>query len=170
MLGEFALNPEWAAQMLEMLQNERDGLSASARAIAQGVETEMGSVRERLNRLTSIYVSQDIDRETFIAQQEELLSKKKALQEAIDRSEEGVSRMWLEPFKEWVTTAETLSETAQNGSPHEKKRVAVQVFGSNLFLDSKKARGCAAKPWSFIPENRFLVEMVPRPGFEPGTN
>jgi hypothetical protein len=29
------------------------------------------------------------------------------------------------------------------------------------FLDSKKARGSASKPWSFVPENRFVLGMVP---------
>jgi hypothetical protein len=32
---------------------------------------------------------------------------------------------------------------------------------SRPFLDSKKARGCSLKPWSFIPENRSFREVVP---------
>jgi hypothetical protein len=33
-----------------------------------------------------------------------------------------------------------------NGSPQEKKVLAQKVFGSNLVLDCKKARGSCAKP------------------------
>ncbi len=170
MLGEYALKPEWAAQMLEMAEKEGEDLSQSSRAFEQEKQLELLSIRESLNRLTSIYVSQDIDRETFLAQKEELLSKKKALQEVIERSEQGVSRTWLEPFKEWVATAQTLSEIAQSGSPQAKKRVAVQVFGSNLFLDSKKARGSCIKPWSLLVEKPLSGGVVPRLGLEPRTN
>ena len=39
----------------------------------------------------TIYVSQDIDRESFLVKKEELLSRKKALQETIEQNERGVS-------------------------------------------------------------------------------
>jgi hypothetical protein len=41
------------------------------------------------------------------------------------------------------------------------------VFGSNLFLDSKKARGEALKPWSDILSADFLSGMVGTRGLEP---
>src|ERR1043166_8779045 len=160
MLRDFALNPEWAAQMLDMAEKEGEELARSSRAFGLEKQEQLAAIKESVNRLTSIYVSQDIDRETFLAQKDELLSKKKVLEESLDRNEREISRTWLEPFKEWINTAQTMSEVAEIGSPQEKKRVAVQVFGSNLFLDSKKARGCAAKPWSFIPENHTLGKMV----------
>jgi hypothetical protein len=49
-----------------------------------------------------------------------------------------------------------LGEIALQGSPQEKKSVASKVFGSNLFFDSKKARGCSVKPWSLLSENTSL--------------
>ncbi len=170
MLREYGITPDTAAQLLDMAERDREDLSRSSQAFGHEKQVELATVKESLNRLTSLYVAQDVDRESFLAQKEELLSKKKALKEALEQNERGGCRTWLEPFKEWVNTAQTLSEIAEIGSPQEKKRVAVQVFGSNLFLDSRKARGCAAKPWSFIPENRSLVEMVGWPGLEPGTN
>jgi len=33
-------------------------------------------------------------------------------------------------------------------SPQEKIQLAVQVFDSNMFLDSRKARGCEVKAWA----------------------
>jgi hypothetical protein len=114
-------------------------------------------------------VSKDIERETFLAKKEELLSKKKALQEAIEQIESGVSRTWLEPFTEWVQTARTLGKIAGTGSSQEKKGAASKVFGSNLFLDSKKARGSCVKPWSALVEFNQTGGMVHPPGVEPGT-
>jgi hypothetical protein len=157
-------------RLLEMAEHDREELARDSRAFGQEKQAELAAIKESLNRLTSLYVAQEIDRDLFLSQKEEILPKKKALQEALERNERGLSRTWLEPFTKWVNTAKTLAETAQSGSLQEKKRVAVQVFGSNLFLDSKKARGSASKPWSLVPENRSLGEMVPRLGLEPRTN
>ena len=110
--------------------------------------------------MTSLYVAQEIDRDSFLAQKEELLSKKKTAQEAFEQNERRLSKTWLEPFTEWINTAKTLAETAEKGSPQEKKRVAVQVFGSNLILESKEARGCSTKPWSTLLENHQTGGMV----------
>jgi hypothetical protein len=56
---------------------------------------------------------------------------------------------------------EKVGEIALQGSPQEKKIVASKVFGSTLFLDGKKARGCSLKPWSLIPENQSFSNLVP---------
>jgi hypothetical protein len=48
----------------------------------------------------------------------------------------------------WLGTTQTLGEIARTGSAKQKKDLLLKIFGSNLFLDSKKARGCNAKPWS----------------------
>jgi hypothetical protein len=122
---------------------------------------------QSLNRLVTIYVSQDIDRKSFLAKREELLSRKKAFQESIEQNEKGVSRTWLEPFTEWIQTARMLGEIARTGCPKEKKRVALKVFGSNLVLDCKKARGSCVKPWSLLVEKFLTGGMVPTTGLEP---
>ena len=56
------------------------------------------------------------------------------------------------------------------GSLQQKRVLALEVFGSHLVHDSKKARGFCVKPWSLIPENARAVGMVGWPGLEPGTN
>jgi hypothetical protein len=86
--------------------------------------------------------------------------------EQIEKNEDN-QKAWLEPFKKWILTAKTLGEVATTGAPQEKKLLAREVFGSNLFLDSKKARGSALKPWFFLSENSSFLEVVPRLGLEP---
>jgi hypothetical protein len=113
-------------------------------------------------------LSQDIDRETFLAQKETLLAKKKQLQESVKKNENG-QMPWIEPFTEWIKTAKTVGEITSNGSPQEKKIVASKVFGSNLFLDSKKARGSCVKPWSLLVQNSSTGGVVPEEGIEPPT-
>jgi hypothetical protein len=64
----------------------------------------------------------------------------------------------------------TAGEIAVSGSLQEKRVLAGQVFGSNLVLDGKKARGCCVKPWSLLVEKSSTGGMVGWPGLEPGTN
>jgi len=52
-----------------------------------------------------------------------------------------------------------MGEVAQGDSLHRKKSLAREVFGSNLFLDNKKARGCSIKPWSFLAENPSYLKL-----------
>ena len=89
---------------------------------------EIATIKESLNRLLSIYMTKDIDRETFLSQKEALLTRKKSLQDSIEQQEKEMSRSWLEPFKEWIKTSKTLDEIAQKGSPSEKKSVASKVI------------------------------------------
>ena len=77
---------------------------------------------------------------------------------------------WLEPFQNWILTAKNTGEIAVSGSLQEKRDLALKIFGSNLVLDCKKARGSCVKPWSFIPETTKTGGMVPREGLEPSTN
>ena len=67
---------------------------------------------------------------------------------------------WLEPFQNWIMTARNMGEIAVKGSLQEKRVLALKVFGSNLVLDFKKARGSCVKPWS------LLVETSPSGGME----
>lgn len=77
------------------------------------------------------------------------MGEKKELQEEIKNLEDH-SLPWLEPMRNWIQRAGNTGEIAKTGSFHEKKRLASYIFGSNLTLVSKKARGSALKPWSFI--------------------
>jgi len=58
-----------------------------------------------------------------------------------------------EPFQEWVLTARNACEIAVSGSLQEKRVLAQKVFGSNLVLDCKIARGSCVKPWSALVES-----------------
>jgi hypothetical protein len=166
LLAPFSLRNDWADEMLEMAEKEKENADQSSAALVQEAQLDMANVKTSLNRLVSIYVSQDIDRDTFLAQKETLLDKKKRLQESIKKNENGETP-WIEPFAEWIKTARNAGEIAVNGSPQEKKVLARKVFGSNLVLDCKKARGSCVKPWSLLVENPSSGGVVPAGGFEP---
>ena len=151
-----------------LAEQEKENAGRSAAALVEEAQLELAKIKSSLNRLVAIYVSQDIDRDTFLAQKEELLSQKKQFQERIKKNENG-QMPWLEPFADWIKTAKTVGETTLKGSPQEKKDTALKIFGSNLFLDSKKARGSCVKPWSLLVEKSSTGGMVRAAGVEPTT-
>jgi multimeric flavodoxin WrbA len=66
------------------------------------------------------------------------MSQKKTLEEQIAALSAGRAD-WLEPFQKWILTAKNAGEIAVSGSLQEKRVLALEVFGSNLVLDGKKA-------------------------------
>ena len=110
-----------------------------------------------------------IERNEYTAEKAKLISRKRSLEEQSSALSAGRAE-WLEPFQNWILTARNVGEIAVNGSPQEKKVLAQQVFGSNLVLDCKKARGYCVKPWSLLVETSQTGGVVPRQGLEPWTN
>lgn len=97
------------------------------------------------------------------------MGEKKSLEERNAALAKGKS-LWLEPMRKWVNDAKNAGKIAISGSLTEKRVLAKQVFGSNLVLDCKKARGSCVKPWSLLVENSPSGGVVPRLGLEPRTN
>jgi hypothetical protein len=154
--------------MLRMFENERRQLAASSRNASQERQAEITRLEIKLQRLLDAYLEQLIDRAQFAAQKAEILARKKAIMEETTLSEQP-RHAWLEPFQNRVKTAEKLRETVNNGSLTEKKAIELKVFGSNLFLKDKKARGMALKPWTILVESDSTGGMVRDTGFEPVT-
>jgi hypothetical protein len=68
---------------------------------------------------------------------------------------------------EWILTVKNAGEIANSGSLQEKRVLAQKVFGSNLVLDCKKARGSCLKPWSFLLNTSQTGGVVRARGLEP---
>ena len=105
----------------------------------------------------------------FMEKKAELMSQRKNLQEQKDACTAGEIN-WLEPFQKWILTARNAGEIAVSRSLQQKRVLALEVFGSNLVLDRKKARGSCVKPWSLLVEKSQTGGMVGWQGLEPWTN
>ena len=144
----------------------------AAQSAAQSVQEKRGEIdkiNQRLQKLLDSFLDGLIDRETFAAEKAKAMSQKKLLEEQKEAHATGRAN-WLEPFQNWILTAKNTGEIAVSGSLQEKRDLALKIFGSNLVLDCKKARGSCVKPWSFIPETIQTGGVVPREGLEPSTN
>ena len=98
-------------------------------------------------------------RKTYVAEKSKGMSQKKSLEEQRNALLKGRAD-WLEPFQNWILTAKDAGEIAVSGSLQEKRVLAQEVFGSNLVLDCKKARGSCVKPWSALVEFNQTGGMV----------
>ncbi len=164
----FALRADWADEMFELVKKEKKENAQSAELVAAQKRAEIEKISQRLQRLLDSLLDGLIERETFTTEKAKLMSRKKTLEEQI-KALSGNPKVWLEPFQNWILTARNAGEIAISGSLQEKRVLAQQVFGSNLVLDCKKARGSCVKPWSLLIEPSPCGGMVGTAGFEPAT-
>jgi site-specific DNA recombinase len=166
LLFQFSFSDAEANELIVMLERERLELETSCRTILVEKRDALGKVQEGLKRLMDLYVGQIINRDEFMQQQVSLHNERVNLQKQISETESRRG-FWLEPMRTFIKTAQNARFVAESGTKHDKKRLAVEIFGSNLLLDQKNLAGMALKPWNLAQENRSQRKMVPRHGLEP---
>ena len=138
--------------MLTRVKEEKKQDAQSAKLVAAQKRAEVEKINLRLQKLLDSFLDELIDRETYVAEKSKGMSQKKSLEEQGNALLKGQAD-WLEPFQNWIMSARNAGEIAVKGSLQEKRVLALKVFGSNLVLDCKKARGSCVKPWSALVES-----------------
>ena len=128
--------------------------------------TRLEKINLRLQKLLDSFWDGIVDRDTYVAEKAKAMSQKKSLEEQRDALLRGRAD-WLEPLQNWILTAGNAGEIADSGSFQQKRVLAKQVFGSNLVLGCKKARGACVKPWSLLAENSSGRVVERAMGIEP---
>ena len=160
LLKPFTLRSDWADEMLAKLEGERKSIAQSSVALVAQRRTEIEKINLRLQKLLDSFLDEIIDRSTYVEKKAKLLSQRKSLEEQKDRLTAGRAD-WLEPFQRWILDSKSTEQIALTGSLQEKRVHASKIFGSNLVLDCKKARGSTALPWSLLVEKSLTGGMVP---------
>ncbi len=168
LLKPYSLRADWADEMLKRVNEEKKQSAQTAKLMAGQKRGEIEKINLRLQKLLDAFLDGVIERNDYTAEKAKLMSQKKSLEEQSSALFRGRAD-WLEPFQNWILTAKNAGEIAVKGSPQEKKVLAQQVFGSNLVLDCKKARGSCVKPWSLLVEKSQTGGMVRAAGVEPTT-
>jgi hypothetical protein len=163
LLAPFALRDDWAKEMLAQLNNEERQSKGGSTALLAHNRNEIDAIRAKLERLTELRLDNEIDAKAFSSRKANLLSRKKTLEEDSLQIGKG-NQPWLEPLQNWILTARNLAKIIELGTLFEKRGAAEKVFGSNLFLDLKRARGKAVKPWAFLDDNEFNRQRVGHSG------
>jgi site-specific DNA recombinase len=165
LLRPFELPSSWADQMLALLADEKKSDAQAEVHLAAQKRTEAEGISGRLKKLLDALLDGVIDRSEYTAEKAELMSQKKTVEEQTAAISTGRAK-WPEPFKNWVLTAKNTGEIAVSGSFQEERGLASKIFGSNLVLDCKKARGSCVKPWSLLLETSQTGGVVPATGLE----
>ncbi len=168
LLKPFALRADWADELLLRVKEEKRQSAQSTTLVVGQKREEIEKINLRLQRLLDSFLDAIIGRDDYTVEKAKLMSQKKTLEEQCTTLLKG-KLDWVEPFQRWILSARNAGEIADSGSLQEKRVLAQQVFGSNLVLDCKKARGSCAKSWFHHTEKSSYGGVVRAAGFEPAT-
>ena len=175
LLAGFVLPPEGARIMLaEADKDEQEAQSVASVAVRE-LRTAVADIDTRLGRLTDLYVDQDIDRDAYLERKRSLMSERRSAEGQIALLERNAAA-WVQPLRDWINEAQMLDGILKNFDLPSKKSSLQKIFGSNLTLQSREARGVAQNQWASLREaqNNFpksdLVSIYVRgKGLEPLT-
>jgi chromosome segregation ATPase len=136
LLQKFSLPKDWANELLEMIERDKEQAAQSSEAFVQEAGNRIRAIQEKQQRLLDSYLEQDIERETYLKKKAELMLEKKTLEEKITTLEQRQTA-WVEPLRKWIKEADSLQKIAGADDPFAKKVISKKIFGSNLFLTGK---------------------------------
>ena len=173
LLAGFVLPPEGARIMLaEADKDEKEAQSVASAAVRE-LRGAVADIDARLGRLTDLYVDQDIDRDAYLERKRSLMSDKRSAEGQIALLERNATA-WLQPLRDWINEAQMLDGILKNFDLPAKKSSLQKIFGSNLTLQSREARGVAQNQWTSLCEVQnnmdktdLVSTYVPRRGLEP---
>ncbi len=168
LLETVSLRPDWAKRMTEEMQKDADASAQSVAAIVAEKRNEISLFETKLQRLLDSYLDQDIEKETYRKKKQELVIKKKTLEESICTLQQS-QHQWLEPMKAWISDAAGAASVARGNDVIQKREMLKKAFGSNLTLTHQKARGSALDPWAALRAAPTSRNWAPPTGFEPVT-
>jgi len=160
LLQKFSLRADWAEKLQIRLENDKTKSAQSVSAFVQETGEKIKIINIKLERLLDGYLEQDIERETYREEKAKLLSEKKSLEEQMTKLEQKQND-WVEPMKNWLNYAQTLEKTARDSDLFAKKVAAKEIFGSNLCLASRAARGEPQNEWAALGAAHEKVGKIP---------
>ncbi len=168
LLKPYSLRQDWADEMLTRVNEEKKQSAQTAKLMAGQKRAEIEKINLRLKKLLDAFLDGVFERSDYTDEKAKLMSQKKSLEEQASALLRGRAD-WLEPFQNWIITAKNAGKIAVSDSLQQKRVLALEVFGSNLVLDCKKARGSCVKPWSLLVEKSSSGGVVRAAGVEPTT-
>ena len=149
-LRPFALAPDEAKEIRELLEAEAETERQSkTQAIQKSVETLL-PIEEKLKRLTRLLLDGVLDEDSYRIAKEELVIEKTRLKQERQRVSRTGENSWIEPTRRLVEALETLgkTETAQN---YPEIRTLVQKFGTNPLISRKTVTFSFSREYDFVP-------------------
>jgi hypothetical protein len=175
LLDEYAMPQEWISPLSAMLDTEADSASKTAAEAVQGLRDKVVDISRKIERLMDLYVAEDIERDNYLSRKRSLVSERRTIEEQIVRLERAPA-VWVEPVRNWIKDASTLEKTAEAEDLLLKKSSLQKIFGLNLSLHAREARGNPLPPYAALrvaknslPKNQLSLILEPLAGIEPAT-
>jgi site-specific DNA recombinase len=174
-LSYYTLPPEWARELNLMADKDEKEAQSVAALSVQELRAKVADIDGGVSRLTDLYIEQDIDRDAYLLRKRALMSDRKTTEEQVARLERNAAG-WLQPMREWINDASMLEEIQKNDDLPSKKISLQKIFGSNLTLQSREARGIPKNQWLSLAQAKENSEksslstlLVRARGIEPRT-
>ena len=146
LLSKLVMPVEWANELNKMLEKDEVETTHSVAASVQALRAQVATLNEKIARITDLFVEQDIERGEYLERKHALMSLKKSVEEQVLLLERDAAR-WLEPMRNWIKEAQILNEIAQSNDLPSRKSYLQKIFGSNLTLYAREARGTPQNQW-----------------------
>ncbi len=134
LLSEYSMSQEWALPILAKLDEQAASASKTATEAVQDLRDKVEDILRKLERLTDLYVAEDIEREDYLSRKRSLVSELRTIEEQIVRLERAPTA-WVEPVREWIKDASRLGEIANaKDLPSKKSSLPTPRFAPRVFL------------------------------------
>ena len=173
LLGEYAMPQEWISPLSAMLDTEAANASKTAAGAVQSLRDKCEDISRTHARLTDLYVAEDLEREDYLSRRRALVSERRTIEENITRLERAPA-VWVEPVRNWIQDASRLDEIGKSEDIPSKKSSLQKVFGLNLSIHAREARGNPISPYAALRAARFsggetslALKLEPEAGIGP---
>ena len=175
LLGEYAMPQEWLSPLSAMLDIEAASASKTAAEAVAGLRDKAEDISHKLERLTDLYVAEDLEREDYLSRRRALVSERRTIEEKIVRLERAPAA-WVEPVRNWIQDASRLDEIGKSEDLPSKKSSLQKIFGLNLSIHAREAHGLPISPYAAFRAARISASekplsliLEPKAGIEPAT-
>ena len=118
-LASYAMPSVWQEEFEKLIAEDERTSSHETSASVQELREQMHDFSRKLDRLTDLYIAQDIERGDYLSRRRTLVLEKKSVEERITLLERNAG-YWLEPMQAWVKDASLLDETAKSKNNGDK--------------------------------------------------
>jgi hypothetical protein len=117
-------------------------------SVAQNLKTKLSDTKEKLDKLITLYLDGDIEREIYLERKDILLREKAKVSESLDDFGQQ-KKQWLQPLRSFVLSLKECAEIEKTSNHLEWKKF-FQKIGSNPEIKDKTVSIHWGELWDFV--------------------
>ena len=147
-----ALPEDWANHMIEEINRNKEELAQSSVRAAQLLKDQIAQLEAQLSRLLDLFMSGDVDRDSYQAKRSDLVNRKMELKAELEKVGRPDDER-LEPLINFVNWSKQLNKQVFGGD-FRAQAAALQKIGSNRVLIDKKIRLSVESPFDSVAREK----------------